>query len=60
MIHKFFTNFPCKRHNNGLFDIGKGSQDGFSPYLLGDKGYLLIFQITCCNFNIGFVTKSEI
>jgi hypothetical protein len=25
----------------GLFNMEKGNQDGFSPYLLGDKGYQL-------------------
>jgi hypothetical protein len=26
----------------GLFNMEKGSQDGFNPYLLNDKGYMLL------------------
>jgi hypothetical protein len=29
----------------GLFEIGRASQNGFAPYLLGDKGYPLISWI---------------
>jgi hypothetical protein len=28
-----------------LFEIGKASQNGFAPYLVGDKGYPLISWI---------------